>query len=137
MNCQLIEMRKKRGLTRVHLGELIGADRSYVHLLEKNKFKPSFDKMFLIADALDCKIEDVFRDVYEGKNSKYFEGTNIKKLRIKAGLKQKEVVERTHISQCMLSMYETGKRKPLFYNASILADFYKVDIKVILGEEMI
>lgn len=49
--------------------------------------------------------------------------------RIRKGIKQKDLAEKVGISQNLLSMYESGKRKPNHATLSKIADILGCDIK--------
>lgn len=55
----------------------------------------------------------------------------LKKLRINAGLKQKDVAEKIGVKACTLSLYESGERKPDIEKAFLLAEIYNEDITTI------
>ena len=54
------EKRKEKNVTLYRLVKLTGLSYSYLSELENNKvFNPSLKTMYLIAHALDCKIDDL------------------------------------------------------------------------------
>ena len=52
----------------------------------------------------------------------------LRELRIKAGLKQEDLIKRFSLSSGRYSQYETGKRKPDYDLLIELADFYNVSL---------
>lgn len=53
-------IRLEKGLSIYKLSQTTGINRSYLTQLENNKkFNPSLKTMYLIAHALDCKIDDL------------------------------------------------------------------------------
>ena len=57
----------------------------------------------------------------------------LRELRIKAGLKQEDLIKRFNLSSGRYSQYETGKRKPDYDLLIELADFYNVSLDYLLG----
>ena len=57
----------------------------------------------------------------------------LRELRLKAGLKQEDLIKRFNLSSGRYSQYETGKRKPDYELLIELADFYNVSLDYLLG----
>lgn len=55
------EIREKRGLTQIDLGDAVGVSRQTIISLEKGSYNPSLELAFKIAEVLDMTITDVFR----------------------------------------------------------------------------
>ena len=55
-------------------------------------------------------------------------GERLKKARKKSGYTQKEVTEKTKISQQRLSQYETGKREMDYKSTIDLSDLYEISL---------
>lgn len=53
-------MREKANLTQMQLAEIIDIDRSTVAKWETGEASPRADKLPLLAEALGCKIDDLF-----------------------------------------------------------------------------
>lgn len=56
---RLREIRQARGLTMKELGEAIGVTESAIGLYENGRRKPDYDKLRLIAQVLNCSIDDL------------------------------------------------------------------------------
>ena len=56
-------MREKANLTQMQLAEIIDIDRSTVAKWETGEASPRADKLPLLAEALGCKIDDLFVNV--------------------------------------------------------------------------
>ncbi len=73
---QLIDIRKKKGLSQSDLGKLVGIDKRIISRYETNKTAPSIDVAKKLADALDISL-----DYLTGSNKSLFiddpEMTNI------------------------------------------------------------
>jgi len=60
-NC-VRELREKRGgITQQELADLVGVTRQTVIAIEGNKYSPSLEVAFMIAQALRAPIEEVFQ----------------------------------------------------------------------------
>ena len=57
----LRELREKRGITQQELADLVGVTRQTVIAIEGNKYSPSLEVAFMIAQALRARIEEVFQ----------------------------------------------------------------------------
>lgn len=53
------EMRKKRGLTQKQLAELLGVKQQNVSDWERSARSPSVKNLKKLADALNCRIDDL------------------------------------------------------------------------------
>lgn len=61
--------------------------------------------------------------------------SNLKSLREQADLTQEELSVKTGISKSAISMYENGKRFPDEQTLELLADFFNVDMNMLLGKQ--
>lgn len=59
----------------------------------------------------------------------------LRQLRIERGLTQEELANLTGLKRSAIGMYESGSREPKFEILEILADFFNVDMNVLLGKE--
>ena len=55
------ELREKRGITQQELADRVGVTRQTVIAIEGNKYSPSLEVAFMIAQALRARIEEVFQ----------------------------------------------------------------------------
>lgn len=62
-------------------------------------------------------------------------GEVLKQLRKDKGLTQAELARLTGLKVSAISMYENGNREPNFETLEIFADFFNVDMNVLLGRE--
>ncbi len=62
-------------------------------------------------------------------------GEVLKQLRKDKGLTQAELARLTGLKVSAISMYENGNREPNFETLEIFADFFNVDMDVLLGRE--
>ena len=62
-------------------------------------------------------------------------GEVLKQLRKDKGLTQAELARLTGLKVSAISMYENGNREPNFETLKIFADFFNVDMNVLLGRE--
>ncbi|HWQ51016.1 MAG TPA: helix-turn-helix transcriptional regulator [Terriglobales bacterium] len=58
---------------------------------------------------------------------------NLKKIRVRQGLTQRQIAEATGISQSLLSKYENGDRTPTCGNLIALARFLDTSTDYLLG----
>ena len=49
------------GMTQQELADLVGITRQTVNAIEGNKYSPSLEVGFMIAEVLNAKIDDVFQ----------------------------------------------------------------------------
>ena len=55
-------------------------------------------------------------------------------LRKREGLSQQTLAEKTGMTRSAVSMYETGNREPDFETLEVFADFFNVNMDVLLGK---
>lgn len=60
--------------------------------------------------------------------------TMLRTLRKQLKLTQPELADRLGISRSAISMYESGQREPSFATLEAFADFFGVDMNVLMGE---
>jgi len=56
----IYELRTDKGLTLEQLAECSGVSKSAINNIENNKSLPRLDTLYLLAKALNCKIEDLY-----------------------------------------------------------------------------
>lgn len=54
-------LRAERGWSQAELATRVGVSRNSIISIENGHFDPSLPLAFAIADAFDCKIEDIFQ----------------------------------------------------------------------------
>ena len=54
-------LRKKRGISQLHLSEVAGLDRTYISMLECNKKSPTLSTLIKIAEALEIKPSEILK----------------------------------------------------------------------------
>ena len=59
----------------------------------------------------------------------------LKELRRHSGLTQADFSKKINISRSSVGMYENGSREPDFETLEIIADFFNVDMNLLLGKE--
>ncbi len=62
MEILLWELRTSKGLTLKELEERSGVSKSEINAIENAKVSPRLDTLKLLADALDCRISDLYRE---------------------------------------------------------------------------
>lgn len=60
MNNVLPEYREQRDLSQGELGESVGVTRQTINAIERERYDPSLELAFALADFFDCRIEDLF-----------------------------------------------------------------------------
>lgn len=61
MTNRIKELRAEgRGMTQQELADRVGVTRQTVNAIEANKYSPSLEVAFLIANSLQVQLEDVF-----------------------------------------------------------------------------
>ncbi|HEX8579119.1 MAG TPA: helix-turn-helix transcriptional regulator [Allosphingosinicella sp.] len=60
MNNRLRELRRERGWSQQHLGDLLEVSRQSVNAIEAGRYDPSLPLAFRIAELFELKIEEVF-----------------------------------------------------------------------------
>ncbi|WP_026580777.1 helix-turn-helix transcriptional regulator [Bacillus sp. J33] len=65
MKNNLVEFRKKHGLSQDRLADKLGVSRQTIISIEKGKYDPSLPLAFELARTFNTAIEEIF--IYEGK----------------------------------------------------------------------
>ncbi len=60
MNNDLRVWRAKREITQEELAEAVGVSRQTINAIEGDRYDPSLELAFALADYFDCAIEDIF-----------------------------------------------------------------------------
>lgn len=60
MNNDLRVWRAKREITQAELAEAVGVSRQTINAIEGDRYDPSLELAFALADYFDCSIEDIF-----------------------------------------------------------------------------
>lgn len=62
MEILLWELRTSKGLTLKELEERSGVSKSEINAIENAKVSPRLNTLKLLADALDCRISDLYKE---------------------------------------------------------------------------
>ena len=60
MRNRLREMREERGLSQRELAEGVGVTRQTINSVERERYDPSLELAFDLAEFFDCRVEDIF-----------------------------------------------------------------------------
>lgn len=60
MKNRLVELRAERAWSQQSLASMLGVSRQTIISIEKGRFDPSLPLAFALAQAFDCRIEDIF-----------------------------------------------------------------------------
>ncbi|WP_225335717.1 helix-turn-helix transcriptional regulator [Halomicrobium urmianum] len=60
MKNRLPELRDRDGLSQADLAEAVGVTRQTINAIERDRYDPSLELAFALADHFDCSIEDLF-----------------------------------------------------------------------------
>lgn len=60
MKNDLTERRERAGLSQGALAEAVGVTRQTINAIERERYDPSLDLAFDLADHFDCAIEEIF-----------------------------------------------------------------------------
>ena len=60
MKNDLPERREQRGLSQADLGEAVGVSRQTINAIERDRYDPSLELAFDLADEFGCSIEEIF-----------------------------------------------------------------------------
>lgn len=60
MKNRVRERRETEGLTQSELAEAVGVTRQTINAIERQRYDPSLELAFELADHFDCRIEDLF-----------------------------------------------------------------------------
>jgi len=61
VNNVLPAYRDERDLSQGDLAELVGVSRQTINAIERERYNPSLDLAFALADVFECRIEDLFQ----------------------------------------------------------------------------
>lgn len=106
MTNRLKELRQKNNLTLEKLGQKVNIPKNTLSRYESGKREPKIETWKKLADYFNVSTSYLM-----GLNSNSF-GNRIKELRIKHGLSQTELADKTGVSKQAISFYENGKRHP-------------------------
>jgi putative transcriptional regulator len=60
MNNDLSERREQTELSQADLAAEVGVTRQTINAIERDRYDPSLELAFELADYFDCRIEDIF-----------------------------------------------------------------------------
>lgn len=60
MQNDLTERREDEDLSQGELAEALGVTRQTINAIERNRYNPSLELAFKLADHFDCSIEEIF-----------------------------------------------------------------------------
>ena len=60
MNNDVRERREAEELSQGELAEAVGVSRQTINAIERDRYDPSLELAFALADHFDCRVEDLF-----------------------------------------------------------------------------
>jgi putative transcriptional regulator len=60
MDTDLPKRRETEGLSQEALADAVGVTRQTINAIERDRYDPSLELAFALADYFDCRIEDLF-----------------------------------------------------------------------------
>ncbi|MDG5818969.1 helix-turn-helix transcriptional regulator [Natronococcus sp. A-GB7] len=60
MDSKIREKRQARDESQANLAEAVGVSRQTINAIERDRYDPSLELAFKLADHFDCTIEDLF-----------------------------------------------------------------------------
>lgn len=60
MNCDIRERRNERGESQADLAAALDVSRQTINAIERDRYDPSLELAFKLAEHFDCLIEDLF-----------------------------------------------------------------------------
>lgn len=60
MNNTVPERREREGLSQAELAAAVGVSRQTINAIERDRYDPSLELAFRLADHFDCRIEALF-----------------------------------------------------------------------------
>ncbi|MFB6233326.1 MAG: helix-turn-helix transcriptional regulator [Haloarculaceae archaeon] len=61
MRTDLPERRQAEGLSQEALADAVGVTRQTINAIERDRYDPSLELAFELADYFDCRVEDLFQ----------------------------------------------------------------------------
>jgi putative transcriptional regulator len=61
MKNSLPELRDEHGLSQADLAEDVGVTRQTINSIERERYDPSLELAFELAERFDCRIEEIFQ----------------------------------------------------------------------------
>lgn len=128
MTNRLKELRQKNNLTLDDIEAKTGIKRGTYSNYENNKTEPKIETWKKLADYFNVSTSYLM-----GLNSNSF-GNRIKELRIKNGLSQTELADKTGVSEQAISFYENGKRHPKIETWQKIANALRTSVVYARGD---
>jgi putative transcriptional regulator len=60
VNNDVRERREAEGLSQGELADAVGVSRQTINAIERDRYDPSLELAFALADHFDCRVEDLF-----------------------------------------------------------------------------
>lgn len=128
MTNRLKELRQKNNLTLEKLGQKVNIPKNTLSRYESGKCEPKIETWKKLADYFNVSTSYLM-----GLNSNSF-GNRIKELRIKNGLSQTELADKTGVSEQAISFYENGKRHPKIETWQKIANALRTSVVYARGD---
>ena len=144
----IMYFRKKQHLSQCDLAKLMGVSQNAVYGWENNKRKPSIDILKKISEILKITLYDIVEgnkpiekstcDISSGIKTPSIDermsiGDNIKFLRKRKNITQKQLAESTGIAVITIQQYESGKYEPKIDSLCKLGKALDCDIYKLAG----
>jgi putative transcriptional regulator len=64
MNNEVRERREREDLSQADLAAAVGVTRQTINAIERERYDPSLELAFMLADHFECDVEDLFEPAY-------------------------------------------------------------------------
>lgn len=128
----LKQLRIEKDLTQKELANMLMVSTITIQNYENNRRQPNIETLNKIANALNVNVSELISDKANLQISTNTLGENIKRIRKKRGLTQKQLSEKINKHERMVQKYETGNVIPSIEMVNNIALALDTDISKLI-----
>ena len=126
-------LREYKGELQKDIADLLGVSISTMSKNESGDYEPDIEKLITLADHFGVTIDDLLRN---DLCLKPMYARNLKHLRKKHGMSQKDVADLLKMGRAAVSLYEIGYREMSIEDLTILADYFGVTLDQMVKQDL-
>ena len=126
-------LRERNGELQKDMCELLGVTEATMSKYESGYIEPDIEKLITLADHFGVTIDDLLRN---DLCPKPMYARNLKHLRKKHGMSQKDVADLLEMGRSVVSLYEIGYREMSIEDLTILADYFGVTLDQMVKQDL-
>lgn len=127
-------LRERKGETQKDISSLLDVSEMTISRYENGENEPELKRVITLANHFEVSLDEIIAVQLNAEAPLYLK--NLRFLRNKYGMTQKDIAELLGVSQKSISKYEKCERTPTIENVTKLADYFGVTLDQFVKQDL-